>query len=190
MRILTVLAGTISLLSLAGCTGETSTPPGRVVRALHEVGTASLRRDAEAVARRVTTHEFYGPTKIPENLWTDSIRKFRPEYIYWGSDGLTIVTSRSGRYENGIVVYFPSRPDASLAAGDFAGGGSGRADYKVEVGIYWFWQKIRSDAALKSKLQEMGTPTNGSPNKITGANGGGPHQSPLLTRWTARVLQY
>jgi hypothetical protein len=170
MRILAVIAGAISLLSLAGCTGETSTPSGRVVSALREVGTAPLRRDAEAIARRVTTREIDGPTKIPENLWTDSIRKFRPEYIYWGSDRLTIVTGSSGRYENGIVVYFPSHPDDSLAPGDFAGGGSGRGDYKIEAGVYWFWQKIRSDAALRRKLQELETPTNGSPNNADAPN--------------------
>jgi len=190
MRVLTAIAGAVSLLSLAGCTGETSTPSGRVVSALREVGAAPLRRDAEAVAGRVTTREMYGPTKIPENLWTDSIRKFRPEYIYWGSDSLTIVTSRSERYENGIVIFFPSHPDDSLAPGDFAGGGSGRGDYKVEAGVYWFWQKIRSDAALRRKLQKMEAPTNGSPNKITGANAGGTRRLPMRTRWAARIAQF
>jgi hypothetical protein len=165
MRILAVIAGAISLLSWAGCTGETSTPPGRIVSVLREIGTAALRRDAEAVARRVTIREIDGPTKIPEQLWTDSIRRFGPEYIYWGSDSLTIVTSSSGRYENGIVVYFPSRPDDLLAPGDFAGGGSGRSDYKVEAGVYWFWQKIRFDAALRRKVQKLETTTNGPPNK-------------------------
>jgi len=42
-------------------------------------------------------------------------------------------------------------------------------DYKIEAGIYWFWQKIRSEAALRRKLQEMERQTNGSPNKIAGA---------------------
>jgi len=164
MRILTIIAGALSFLSLAGCTGETSRPSGRVVSALREVGIAPLRRDAETMAGRVTTRETYGPTKIPENLWSDSIRKFRPEYVYWGSDSVRIVTSRSGRYENGIVVYFPSHSDDSLAPGDFAGGGSGRGVYKIEAGVYWFSQKIRSDAALRRKLGEIERKTNGTPN--------------------------
>ena len=30
----------------------------------------------------------------------------------------------------------------------------------------------------------------GKPNKITGANAGGPRQLPMRTRWTARVAQF
>jgi hypothetical protein len=29
-----------------------------------------------------------------------------------------------------------------------------------------------------------------SPNKVTGANAGGPRQSPMRTRWAARVAQF
>lgn len=163
--IVALVGGAISLFSLPGCTGETRTPSGRAVSTVSELGTAQLRRDAEAVAIRVTTQEVHGLTKIPENLWLDSFRKFRPEEIYWGSDRLTIVTSKTKRYENGIVVYFPSYPDDSLEPGDFVGGGSGRADYKIDSGVYWYWRKIRSDAAVKRKLQEMETQTNGLPNQ-------------------------
>jgi len=190
MHTLSLIAAAGILVAVTGCTGETSTPSDRVVTALREVGTAPLRRDAEAVAARVTTREANGPVKIPNALWTDAIRKFKPEYIYWGSDSLTIVTSRTERYENGIVVYFPSHPDDSLGPGENAGGGSGRADYKMDSGIYWFWQKKRSDAALRRKLDEMESQTNASPNKITGPNAGGPRQFPIWTPLAARVGQF
>lgn len=154
MRILTAITGALSLLSLAGCTGETITPSGLVLDTLHEVGGAPLRRDAEAIAAQFTTRDPFGPTKIPEALWTGAIRKFRPVYVYLRTDRLTIVTSSNGSYENGIDVCFPSQPDDRLASGEFAGGGSGRAEYKMEPGVYWFWAKIRSDVALRRKFQE------------------------------------
>ncbi|HSH92791.1 MAG TPA: hypothetical protein VK968_01460, partial [Roseimicrobium sp.] len=65
-----------------------------------------------------------------------------------------------GRYENGIIVYFPSHQDNSLAPGAFAGGGSGGEETKMEAGIYWFWRKIRSSAALRRKLMEQEGQTN------------------------------
>ena len=157
MRVLTITITLLAAFGFIGCTGETSTPSGRVVMALREVGSPQLRRDAQAVAARVTVREPLWPTTIPDSLWTESIRKFRPVHVFLGSDNLMIVTRESGRYQNGIRVYFPSHPDNSLAAGEFAGGGSGGADYKMDAGVYWFWQKMRSDSALRGKMQEMKT---------------------------------
>jgi hypothetical protein len=157
MRVTCFKLAVLGALGFAGCTGETSTPAARVVTALREVGSPKLRRDAETVAARVRVHEQFGPTKIPDSLWTESIRSFSPVHVYWGSDHLTIVTRESGRYQNGIRVYFPLHPDDSLAAGAYAGGGSGGGDYEMEPGVYWFWQKIRSNAALLRKLQDAHT---------------------------------
>ena len=43
--------------------------------------------------------------------------------------------------------------------------------------------------AAESGRQSSGRQETG-PNKITGANAGGPRQSPMRTRWAARVAQF
>lgn len=35
----------------------------------------------------------------------------------------------------------------------------------VRTGVYWFWQKIHSDLALRNKAQELKRHTTGSPNQ-------------------------
>jgi hypothetical protein len=154
MRVLANTTALLTMLGFAGCTGETSAPSDRVLATIREVGGLHLRGDAEEVAARVTTRDLPGPTKIPEALWTESIRRFKPKHVFWGGDHLTIVTHESGRLSNGLRVYFASHPDDALSLGEFAGGGSGGEVYKVEAGIYWFWQKRRSDGALRLKIQE------------------------------------
>lgn len=132
----------LGILSLIGCTAETDTPSRSVTVALQKVGGPQLRRDAELVAQKFKTQNVK-TTDIPETLWSESIRQFKPKLVSWRSDHLAIITKQIGRAQNGILVYFPSHPDDALRAGQFDGGGSGMAKYKIEAGIYWFWEKIR-----------------------------------------------
>lgn len=137
----------ISIFCIAGCTGESTSPPPGISSTIRKVGGAQFRKDAESVAALAAAQKSPNPSGvkgIPESLWTDSIRKLNPKSVYYGTDSLTIVTAKSDRYANGINIYFPGRErDKGTSSGQFLGGGSGYGEYSIEDGITWYWSKKR-----------------------------------------------
>jgi hypothetical protein len=119
----------LSLLALVGLGCGRHSHALSLVR---EIGINELRNDL------IVTVSANGTlAEIPQSAWPDSVKRFQPLAVERHMGGVLIVTSRSGRKQEGLLVMLDSEDDPG-------GGGSGVIYDKIRSdGVFWCIEKIR-----------------------------------------------
>ncbi len=113
------------------------------IEIISEIGDRQLRDDAIAVLNEFNKLENSGNYLIPETLWPNSIRKFRPVALRPYMFGLFVVQKESSRYQKGIYIITQAEK-----VNEHPGGGSGVSYERLTKGIFWTEIKVRSPAPV------------------------------------------
>lgn len=101
---------------------------------VREIGINELRNDLI-----VTASAAGNVSDIPQSAWPDSVRRFKPLAVGRHMGGVLIVTSRSGREQEGLLVMLDSEDDPGT-------GGSGASYDRIRSdGVFWCIEKIRDE---------------------------------------------
>jgi hypothetical protein len=128
---------------LTGCpmSLETSEPSAMAKKALHEFGAERIISDG-----KVMLQQFEDDGSVPPEKWPESIAAFKPKHVLAGRNKISLVLNERGRYSNGVIIYLiiPEYIKKSYEEENtILSAGSGYGEFKMAVGISWYYQKNR-----------------------------------------------
>ena len=133
----------VLLVFLTGCpmSLETSEPSSAAKKALIKFGAERIISDCKGMLQLVEVN-----SSVPSEKWPESIAAFKPKRVFARSDRIRLVLNERGRYLNGVIIYLtiPEYIKKSYEEENtILSAGSGYGEFKMAVGISWYYQKNR-----------------------------------------------
>jgi len=130
-----VLCVALLAFAAAGCGDGRS----RAVSIARDVGLPKLRADLYTLVTSPTGHQH----EIPQTVWPESVRRFRPLSVQLHAPGVLLVLHRAYPEQRGLLVLLDADDDPGA-------GGSGTGYEGLGDGLFWCREQVRSLCAAPS----------------------------------------